>query len=173
MIGVNPKIFASTNDNYVHNFDQAGAGRGTYVGMCGGLSTLWLNNMLSGVRDVNSKPDEFRAQLLQVKYRWDKSTGGQDAVNLLATAGLTGNVYLKDAGVSFAAEQMASKGGAFLIWNGPHFVAASIKPGKFYFFDCEDGLYLLENKAEWKTQIAKMGYGSTSPDPWTVWSVTK
>jgi hypothetical protein len=168
-----PLIFTSTNHNYVHNFKQAGAGRGTYVGMCGGLSTLWLNNMLGGVRDINSKPDEGRAQLLQVKYRWDKSLGGQDAINLLASAGLIGTTFLTRAGISMAGEEMASKGGGFLIWNGPHFVAAFIRPGQFYFYDCETGLYLYETKSDWKAQIGSLGYGSRFLEPWTVWSVTK
>ncbi len=172
MPGPGSKIFSSTNNNYVQNFKQAGAGRGTYVGMCGGLSTLWLLNMLNDVRDINSKPEEGRAQLIQVRYRWDKSLGGDDAINLVQSVGLHATRFLNKAGVSYATEQIAGKDGAFLIWNGPHFVAAYINGGKFYFYDCEDGLYLLNNKADWRAQITSMGYGGRYPDPWTVFTVT-
>jgi hypothetical protein len=172
MPGQNPQIFDSTNNNYVQNFNQAGAGRGTYVGMCGGLSSLWLKNMVSGVRDLLSKPDEGRAQILQVKYRWDKSLGGQDAINLLASAGVTGVLLTDFTPVSIALETIATTGGSFLIWNGPHFVAAQVAGGKFYFYDCEHGLYLYNTKLDWKAQIQALGYGTTYPDDWKVWSVT-
>lgn len=172
MTPTDPQIFKSTNSLYLHHFNQAGAGRGTYEGMCGGLSTLWLKNMLDGVRDVLSKPDEFRAQLLQARYRWDKATGGTDAVHLLQSVGLKGALLCSGAGVSYACEQIAAKGGAFLIWNGPHFVAAYIATGKFYFYDCEAGLFLDESKSEWKSRIRAMGYAGGSDESWMVWSVT-
>lgn len=168
----NPMIFQSSNNNYVHNFNQAGAGVGTYVGMCGGLSSLWLKNMIGGVRDLLSKPDEGRAQLLQVKYRWDKSVGGQDAVNLLASAGATGVLLHDFTPVSTSLETIATAGGSFLIWNGPHFVAAHVADTKHYFYDCEDGLFLYDTKLEWKAKIIAMGYGTTYPDDWKVWTAT-
>jgi hypothetical protein len=169
----NPKIFASTNNNYVHNFNQAGGGAyGTYIGMCGGLSILWLNNMLSGFRDVISKPDEGRAQLVQVKMRWDPSDANF-MINMIQSVELNGAAFSTAKGVSIAADEMASKGGAFLICNGDHVMAAIIKPGKFYFYDSEDGLYLHENRSDWKLQISMLGYGNRYPQPWSVWTVTK
>jgi len=165
----NPKIFDSTNDNYLHNFNQAGAGRGTYAGMCTSLSALWLDNILSGKRDVISKPDEGRAQYLQAKFRWDRSLGWQDRVNLLKSANLKGVSILTNATVPDAEAQMASRGGGFLIDNGSHAVAVYIKPDNFYFYDCEKGLFLFQTESEWKSQISSMGYDN---DQWTVWSVT-
>ncbi len=167
----NPRIFESTNNSSAH-LNQAGAGWGSYVGMCGGLSSLWLKNMLDGKRDTLSKPDSGRAQLLQVKYRWDKSPGERDILNLLSSAGLIGTSVCKSAGVSFACTSMSGKGGAFLIWNGPHFVAALVKPGKFYFYDCESGLFLYDYQAEWKMAIREMGYTQDSSENWNVWSVS-
>lgn len=167
----NSRIFISTNNNAAH-VNQAGAGWGDYDGMCGGLSSLWLKNMLSGKRDIMSKPDDGRAQLLQVKYRWDTSPGEQDILSLLQTAGLRGNALVKDAGVSFACTKMADSGGGFLIWNGPHFVAALVKSGRYYFYDCEEGLFLYSNASAWKTKIREMGYSQSSNENWDVWNVS-
>jgi hypothetical protein len=169
----NEMIFDSTNDNYAYLLQQGGQVQaGVYLGMCGGLSTLWLKNMLAGVRDLLSKPDEGRAQLIQVKYRWDHADDSQAAVNLLASVGLTGVAFLTAEQVSTAIAQIGATNGAFLIWNGPHFVAAHVSPAKFYFYDCEDGLFRYGTQLAWAAKISSMGYGNQYPQPWTVWTVT-
>ena len=147
------RLWASTNNNSVINFRQGynPQERGTYQGMCAGLSTLWLLNMLNGVRDMNSKPDDFRAQLVHVKYRWGT---GEIEIKLVQSVGLKAVTFLTGKSVSFATEEIASKGGAHLIRNDHHAVASYISGSRYYFYDCESGLYLESNKSDWKNTIA-------------------
>jgi hypothetical protein len=150
-------VYSSTNNFSSVQTEGGGATTGVRLGICAALSALWCKSVFQGTRPLLTKPETGRAQLLQVKYRWNPATPGSDYVDLFKWIDVTAVIDFT-LGVNLALAAMAAKPGVYHLSEiGVHTVAASTLGQMFYFYDCDEngagGLYEFSTMAEWKDLI--------------------
>jgi hypothetical protein len=160
------KIFDSANNFSSRQSQHGDPTIATRHGICAALSALWCLHMQEGKDDLLTKPSFPRAQALQVKYLWDRTSTEQAYFNLLEEVGLTGVIAFRDKALGSALAGIAYAPGTYhLSILGYHSVAACKKGAKYYFYDCDElgagGLYVCDKGTEC-TQLAKKYYAHES-----------
>jgi hypothetical protein len=134
-------------------------------GLCKALAVLWCANILSGVRDLLTKPDEFRAGALQVRFEM----AGWDSPTVFGLAGLE-STEDQEASGSVALDYMIANPGTYQIRVPGHAIAAQITGTTYYFYDSESGLWKYTSSADWKKNISDE-YKPTKT--WKIWRLRK
>lgn len=152
------KVFSSTNAFTSLQTEAGGNATGRRLGICAARTALWCKSMFGGVRPLLTEPDAFRAQLLQVKYRWDPANPGQDYVNLFKSIQVTAAIAFQSLKESLALMAMSAQSGVYHLSEvGVHTVGAATTGGKYYFYDCDEngagGLYEFDSLSDWKALI--------------------
>jgi hypothetical protein len=158
-------VFTSTNN--VGTNTRYGKGSTTISaqdeGLCKALAVLWCANMVGGVRDVLSKPDEFRAGSLQVKFE----TSGYDSDVIFGLAGVK-QTDSQDLTGSTALNYIASHPGTYQIRVPGHAIAVHISGATHYFYDSESGLWKYTSSGDWLTNISGEYNGTGT---WHIWKL--
>lgn len=154
------KVFDSKNDQWSKQ-TQAGDGQiEPRYGWCAAASALWCLNALNGVAAADSKPNEQRSGILQVKYRWDPSTTS-DVSNLLKVVGLDSQSRQQGVTLAAALDFMAQHPGVYWFRNSGHAMAADTRTAQPLFYDIESGLYRYGTAAEFKQGVTSRYQGGS------------
>lgn len=122
-------------------------------GWCAAASAIWASNILvKGMKPGDSAPDMGLAGILQVKYRWNPAGGGQDVLELLGAAHLTGT-YSEDMYRDGVLQKMVAEPGVYWFANAEHAMAVNTIPAKPLWYDIEQGLFEYDSTDEMKTTI--------------------
>jgi hypothetical protein len=151
------KYYGSHNDLWSTQTQAGDGDRARRDGWCAAASAIWCSNMLlKGTPPEKSKPNQTYAGVLQVKYRWDPSSNGQDVLHLLANVNLTGQVAFSGDRGQMVGHMQAHPGVYWFRAHG-HAMAADTRPRRKLWYDIENGLYGYDHVWTMKCDLA-LGY---------------
>ena len=151
------KYYGSHNDLWSTQSQGGGKKRERRDGWCAASSAIWCSNMLlKATSPEKSVPNQTYAGVLQVKYRWDPTSNGQDVLNLLGNVNLTGqSAFSGDR--NQMVNHMQGHPGVYWFRAHGHAMAADSRPRKKLWFDIEHGLYGYDHFFTMKWDLA-LGY---------------
>jgi len=152
------RVFTSTNAFSSLQTEAGGNASGRRLGICAAYTALWCKAVFKGTRPLLTKPEQFRAQILQVKYRWDPASPGTDYVNLFQSIDVTASVDFQSLDQDTALSTVSAQTGVYHLSEiGVHTVGAAYTGGKYYFYDCDEngagGLYEFDTIGDWKALV--------------------
>lgn len=156
------KVYASTNNVGTNAKYQGGVLMASDEGLCVALSTLYCSNVVKGLRDILTKPDESRAGAIQVRYEMGKFDYG-----IPIRLGQMRLTDTQSGNLNVVADYIIANPGTYLMRYPGHAMAAHVTGSSYYFYEPDSALWKYTSASDWKSDIGNQFPGEKA-STWTI-----